>query len=83
MWTWDCEVITAEVTPETAGKILKRKNEKLICWLYVLEMKIYVHHGFLNLILETVNEDERERERDSFAYAGQLSCWWSRKEDDT
>jgi hypothetical protein len=27
-------------------------------------MKIYVHHGFLNLILETVNEDERERERE-------------------
>ena len=46
-------------------------------------MKIYVHNGFLSLILETVNEDERERERDSFAYAEKVSCSWTRKEDDT
>jgi hypothetical protein len=44
-------------------------------------MKIYVHNGFVSLILETVNEDERER--DSFAYAGKVSCSWTRKKDDT
>jgi hypothetical protein len=46
-------------------------------------MNFYVHHGFLSLILETVNEDEREREREIFAYAEKVSCSWTIKEDDT